>query len=79
MYFFLVNGFVVLLVPPLELEGFNSPPSELMGYLEPPSELSGWIFHRWDLLPCCGCLVSGGCTEDLKFYDRFLLADIAGS
>ena len=47
--FFLVHGFVVQLVSPIELVGFGFPPLELMGSLQPPSELVGSIFHSWKL------------------------------
>ena len=40
---FLVNGFFVQLVPPLELMGFDLPPSEIVGFLQQPSELVGSI------------------------------------
>ena len=40
---FLGRGFVVLLVPPLDLVGGYFPPLELMGFLQPPSELVGSI------------------------------------
>ena len=51
-YIFLISGFVVQLVPPLELAGFDFSPSELVGFLQLPLELVGPIFPP----PEIGCL-----------------------
>ena len=43
------SGFVVQLVPPLELMGFDLPPSEIVGFLQQPSDLVGSIVLHFEM------------------------------
>ena len=46
---FLGRGFVVRLVQPLELVGFDFTPSELIGFLRSPLEIVGSIFSPLEI------------------------------